>query len=102
MAQQYWLQLRARSNIDSKKGKARKETWYEMPVKESESLKSEQLGGNKDDSKKLYYASGMALVEGRWQSCGWQIEAESFTEAARIAEADETFRLHSLKDNVAY
>jgi hypothetical protein len=51
---------------------------------------------------KHYRASGMTLVDGNWQSCGWTIEASSFTEAAKIAEADETFRLHSLSDNVMY
>lgn len=51
---------------------------------------------------KHYYASGMSLVEGKWQSCGWTIKAESFVEAAKIAEADKTFRIHSLSDNVMY
>lgn len=55
-----------------------------------------------ESKKKLYYASGMALVEGKWQSCGWPIEAESFAEAAQIAEADKTFRIHSLNDCVVY
>lgn len=55
-----------------------------------------------EPKKKQYYASGMSLVEGRWQSCGWTIEADSFLEAAKIADADETFRMHSLSDNVAY
>lgn len=57
----------------------------------------------KEESKKnVYHASGMSLVEGKWQSCGWTIEADSFAEAAQIAEADETFRLHTLTDNVMY
>ena len=56
----------------------------------------------KKKEKKLYYASGMSLVDGQWQSCGWPIEAESFVEAAQIAEADENFRLHSLSDSVVY
>lgn len=56
----------------------------------------------KKSKLKQYYASGMILVEGRWQSCGWMIEANSFVEAAQIAEADETFRLHSLSDSVVY
>lgn len=51
---------------------------------------------------KQYYASGMLLVDGRWQSCGWAIEANSFSEAAQFAEADEKFRIHSLSDNVMY
>lgn len=55
-----------------------------------------------ESKKKLYYASGMSLIEGRWQSCGWTIEANSFVEAAQIAEADEKFRIHSLSDNVMY
>lgn len=50
----------------------------------------------KDMNLKIYYASGKALVDGKWQSCGWSIRAHSFTEAAKIAEADETFRIHSL------
>lgn len=44
----------------------------------------------------------MTLIEGRWQSCGWTIEANSFVEAVKIAEADEKFRIHSLSDNVMY
>ena len=51
---------------------------------------------------KKYHASGMALIEGGWKPCGWIIEANSFAEAAQIAEADETYRLHSLSDNVVY
>ena len=57
---------------------------------------------NKESKKKQYHASGMLLVGGRWQSCGWTIEANSFVEAAQIAEADEAFRIHSLTDNVMY
>ena len=53
-------------------------------------------------NKKLYYASGMTLIEGKWQSCGWNIEANSFVEAAQIAESDKNFRIHSLSDNVIY
>lgn len=56
----------------------------------------------KEARQKQYYASGMMLVEGRWQSCGWMIKANSFVEAAQIAEADENFRIHSLIDNVMY
>lgn len=57
----------------------------------------------KEETKKhLYYASGKSLIEGRWQSCGWTIEADSFLEAAKIAESDKTFRIHSLSDNVVY
>ena len=56
----------------------------------------------KESKKKTYHASGMTLVEGRWQSCGWTIEANSFIEAAQIAESDETFRIHSLSDCVVY
>jgi hypothetical protein len=48
--------------------------------------------------QKTYYASGKSFIDGRWQTCGWSIEANSFEEAARIAEADENFRLHSLYD----
>lgn len=53
-------------------------------------------------NKKLYYASGMTLIEGKWQSCGWNIEANSFVEAAQIAESDKNFRIHSLIDNAIY
>lgn len=56
----------------------------------------------KEEKLKNYYASGLTLVEGRWQSCGWNIQAHSFTEAAQIAENDEKFRLHSLSDCVVY
>ena len=49
-----------------------------------------------------YYASGMAFIEGRWKSCGWTIDAPSFIEAARIANSDDNFRIHSLSDNVMY
>lgn len=56
----------------------------------------------KKPKKKKYYASGMSLVEGRWQSCGWTIEASSFSEAAKIAESDENFRIHRLSDSALY
>lgn len=56
----------------------------------------------KEEKRKQYYASGMTLVEGKWQSCGWTIEADSFAEAAQIAESDVKFRIHSLSDNVMY
>lgn len=55
-----------------------------------------------EPKKKRYYASGMSLVDGKWQSCGWTIKADSFLEAAKIAEADKTFRIHSLRDGVVY
>ena len=55
-----------------------------------------------ESKKKLFYATGMSLVEGQWQSCGWYIEAETFAEAAQIAAADSKFRIHSLSDNVMY
>lgn len=41
-------------------------------------------------------------LEGKWQSCGWTIEADSFLEAAKIVETDKTFRIHSLSDSVVY
>ena len=44
----------------------------------------------------------MTLIDGKWLSCGWTIEEDSFVEAAQIAEADEKFRIHSLSDNVVY
>ena len=50
---------------------------------------------------KLWYLQTQ-LINGKWQSCGWTIETNSFTEAAQIADADKTFRLHSLSDNVVY
>lgn len=56
----------------------------------------------RDPELKLYYASGMTLIDGKWQSCGWTIEAKSFAEAARIADEDPTFRIHKLSDNVMY
>ena len=61
-----------------------------------------KIGSKKRKYKKHYYASGMSLVNGKWQSCGWTIEANSFSEAAQIAESDEKFRIHSLSDNVMY
>lgn len=61
-----------------------------------------KVNSGKETKLKRYYASGMVLVEDRWQSCGWSIEANSFVEAAQIAEADEKFRMHSLSDNVMY
>lgn len=64
---------------------------------------SKERNSNKNESTlKQYRASGMSLINGERQSCGWTIEANSFTEAAQIAEADKTFRLHSLSDNVVY
>lgn len=56
----------------------------------------------KEIDLKKYYASGMTLIEGKWQSCGWTIEAHSFAEAAQIAEDDLKFRIHSLRDSVMY
>ena len=56
----------------------------------------------KPECKQTFYASGKSFVDGSWQSCGWQIEASSFAEAAAIAEADPTFKLHTLSDNAAY
>ncbi len=63
-------------------------------TEEIELLKKEENKSN------LYYASGMSLVNGEWQSCGLTIEANSFSEAAKIAEDDKTFRIHSLRDGV--
>ncbi len=57
---------------------------------------------NKQSKLKSYYASGMSLINGSWESCGWVIDAHSFAEAAQIAEKDETFRIHRLSDNVNY
>lgn len=51
---------------------------------------------------KQYYVSGMSLVDGKWMSCGWRIEATSFVDAARKAEADKTFRVHSISDCVMH
>lgn len=66
-------------------------------------LKKKKVQEHKEEQKKkLYYASGMSFVEGRWASCGWTIEANSFAEAAQIAEADKNFRIHSLHDCVVY
>lgn len=56
----------------------------------------------KKSTLRQYYASGMTLVDDKWQSCGWMIEANSFVEAAQIAEADLKYRIHSLSDNVVY
>ena len=64
--------------------------------------KPEHAEDSNNKKLKNYYASGMALIEGRWQSCGWMIEASSFVEAAKIAEEDEKFRIHSLSDNIVY
>lgn len=58
--------------------------------------------GSAKETSNQYYASGMELIDGRWQSCGWTIKANSFLEAAQIAESDEKFRIHSLSDNVMY
>ncbi|MBO5319005.1 MAG: hypothetical protein J6B01_04860 [Ruminococcus sp.] len=63
---------------------------------------SEKCRKKRVSKLKRYYASGMSLIEGKWQSCGWTIEAESFVEAAKIAEADKNFRIHSLTDSVVY
>ena len=61
----------------------------------------EEENTEKEETKKhLYYASGMSLVEGRWQSCGWTIEAESFLEAAKIAEADIVHNIEALEDEL--
>lgn len=57
---------------------------------------------SEEDKLKIYHASGKSLVDGSWKTCGWDIQAHSFTEAAQIAENDEKFRLHSLSDCVVY
>lgn len=68
-----------------------------------EGAKCENCEHNPEISKKRkFHASGMSLIDGKWQSCGWTIEATSFSEAARVAESDGTFRLHSLSDGVMY
>ena len=57
---------------------------------------------NRPKKKNTYYASGMTLVDGKWQSCGWSIEADSFLEAAQIAANDEKFRIHSLSTGIVH
>lgn len=55
-----------------------------------------------EGNKRVFYLSGKSFVEGRWASCGWQIEASSFEEAARKVEADKTYKVHSISDNMGY
>lgn len=74
----------------------------EIKCERSDCTMCEHNPKKEEPKKKQYYASGMSLVDGKWLSCGWTIEAESFLEAAKIADADETFRIHSLSDNVVY
>lgn len=81
--------------------------WGGKKYRSSKNVLDELNGGKiqvEEPKKELkhYYASGMSLVEGKWQSCGWMIEAESFVEAVKIVESNKTFRLHSLSDNVMY
>ena len=51
------------------------------------------------NNKRIFYLSGKSYVDGRWASCGWQIEASSFEEASKIAESDKTYRVHSISIN---
>jgi hypothetical protein len=53
-----------------------------------EILKSSSNEGNIEE-KKTFYLSGMSYVEGIWASCGWQIEAISFEDAARKLKQTE-------------
>ena len=75
------------------KNKLLKNIWR----KEKEKIKMDET-----PKLKQFYASGMTLINGSWKSCGWTIEAHSFSEAAQIAENDKTFRIHTLSDNVIY
>lgn len=76
---------------------------YKSPHNVLEDLNSGKIVvEDPEKKKKSYYASGMALVNGQWQSCGWNIQATSFLEAAKIAASDPTFRVHSLSDNTVY
>lgn len=82
--------------------------WNGKKIKSAISIPDEEKDElwNQEESErsklKSYYASGMSLINGSWQSCGWTIDAHSFAEAAQIAEKDETFRIHRLSDNVNY
>ena len=54
---------------------------YKSPFNVLDDLNSGKIEVE-EQKKKQYYASGMSLVDGKWQSCGWTIEADSFLEAA--------------------
>lgn len=63
-------------------------------------IDKEQNSEKQESPKRLYCASGMLLIKDEWRSYDWLIEAESFLEAAQIAAAEETFKIHSLSDEV--
>lgn len=50
----------------------------------------------------VYYATGMTLSNGEWKECYWKIKADSLSEAAKIAESDKAFYLHSIKDDYTW
>ena len=56
---------------------------------------------NKSNTK-VYHASGVKLSNGEWWKCCRKIEANSLSEAAKIAESDNTFRLHSIRESFAW
>lgn len=45
------------------------------------------------NNTRSFHISGKSFVDGGWYSCGWDIQAKSFEEAAKIAEADPTFQV---------
>lgn len=76
---------------------------YKSPFNVLDDLNSGKIQVEEPDAKpelKQYYVSGMAFIDGKWQSCVWKIEANSFVDAARKAEAEKTFRVHSISDCV--
>ena len=56
---------------------------------------------NKSNTK-VYHASGVKLSNGEWWKCCRKIEANSLSEAAKIAESDNSFRLHSIRESFVW
>ena len=96
-----WKEV-SRTEYNSFKGRKLRAPFYCTQEQLDELWKHKLEEKKQKRKKKQYYISGMSLVNGSWQSCGWTVEATSFTEAAQIVEADKTFRVHSISNNAVY
>ena len=62
----------------------------------------ENINKENISNTKVYRASGVKLSNGEWWKCYWKIEANPLSEAAKIAESDNSFRLHSIRESFAW